>query len=75
MIRNVFIKRIEEYVQNNLKAHELEGVEFVEEDYETIYILYQKSKNEKLEDVIDKYMSDVREILDEGLDDNEDEEE
>lgn len=60
-------KYIKEYVENNIKGFELEGVEFCDEDYEFAEKLISEGKS--LEDACDEMMQGVRDCLDEGLED------
>ncbi len=60
-------EKIKEYVENNTKGFELEGVEFCDEDYEFVEKLIAEGKS--LEDACDKMMQGVRDCLDEGLED------
>lgn len=57
--------KIKEYVENNTKEFELEGVEFCDEDYEFVEKLIAEGKS--LEDACDEMMQGVRDCLDEGL--------
>ena len=78
----VDIKNVEDYFFClNLNSYDLGGVEFVEEDFETILNrihleiekLTKENKsfniNEILEKKVDEYLYEIREILDEGLED------
>lgn len=58
-------EKIKEYVENNTKGFELEGVEFCDEDYEFVEKLIAEGKS--LEDACDEMMQGVRDCLDEGL--------
>lgn len=60
-------EKIKEYVENNAKKFELEGVEFCNEDYEFVENLIAEGKS--LEDACNEMMQDVRDYLDEGLED------
>lgn len=66
------IEDVEYFVENNLKAHELLGVEFTEEDYEII--LERANEYGNLEKAGDEYMSEVRELLDWGIEEDDIEE-
>lgn len=60
-------EKIKEYVENNTKAFELEGVEFCDEDYEFVEKLIAEEKS--LENACDEMMQGIRDCLDEGLED------
>ena len=65
---------VEEYFETevNLKDYELEGVEITEDDYRTIAVIWEMSKK-SLKEVVHEYLLDVREVLDNGLDNFNDE--
>ena len=78
----VDIKNVEDYFWDlNLNRYDLGGVEFVEEDFETIlnriHLEIEKltkenrsfNINEILEEKVAEYLYEIREILDEGLED------
>ena len=64
--------KIKECVEQNIKGYDLEGVEFCDEDYELVENLIAKGKS--LEDACDEMMQGVRDCLDEGLKDIEEDE-
>ena len=61
-------KKIWDYVNSHLKDFELEGVEIAEEDIDDIENR-MKEKNITLEVASDEILSSIRECLDAGLDD------
>lgn len=64
------IEEIKKYVESvNLNDWELGGVEITEEDLYEVKKLVEAGKT--LEDAVDTYLKKVREILDEGLEDEE----
>lgn len=60
------------YIKNNLKGFELEGVEISEEDIDWIEKKIT-NHNVSLEDACDECLQLIRDCLDEGLDDAEEE--
>lgn len=66
------IKAVKDYLETiNLDDYDLGGVEITEEDYETI-LKRVNDGNGTLEEVVDDYFFEIREVLDMGLDDEED---
>jgi hypothetical protein len=64
------VEKVEEYFKTvNLNDYDLGGVEIVEEDYEEIANKINSTGN-SLKDVVDEYLYGIREILDESLDDD-----
>ena len=57
---------IEIYIKNNLKHFELEGVEFTKEDFDLAEEKVMQGKS--IEDACDEVLKEIRECLDEGLD-------
>lgn len=70
--RQVVRDKIKECVEQNIKGYDLESVEFCDEDYELVEDLIAKGKS--LEDACDEMMQGVRDCLDEGLEDIEEDE-
>ena len=64
--------KIWDYVKNHLKDFELEGVEIAEEDIAWIQNRIDID-NISLETACDECLQDIRDILDEGLEDEEEE--
>lgn len=64
-------EKIEKYVEEHLKEYELEGVEIVEEDIDYIEKLVNAGKT--IEEASDKIMLSIRDCLDAGLEETEDE--
>ena len=63
----ISIADIEEYIQGlNLNDYDLGGVEITEFDYVTIAERVNKSK-QPLEKAVDEYLFEIREVLDDGL--------
>lgn len=62
-------KKVKEYFDTiNLNRYDLGGCEFGEEDFETIAERVDAGKG-TIESVTDDYLYEVRDILDEGLED------
>lgn len=60
-------EKIEDYMENNLKYFELEGVEITEDDFD---FAEEKVKQGKpIEDACDEVLRGIRECLDDGLED------
>lgn len=66
-------EKIEDYIDENLRYFELEGVEITEEDIE--FIEEKINSGKSIEDACDEVLSGIRECLDEGLDDEWDDDE
>ena len=61
------IKKIGDFFETiNLGDYDLEGVEFTEDDFVTIAERL-KNSNKTLEEIVDKYLYEIREVLDIGL--------
>lgn len=60
------------YVEDNLKGFELEGVEITDDDIDLIEEKINKC-NMTLEAACDEYLQGIRDCLDEGLEDEEEE--
>lgn len=61
------MEKIQNYMENNAKAFELEGVEFAEEDYE--FVENKMKTGMTMQDACDECLQGIRDCLDEGLDD------
>lgn len=63
------IEKVKKYFETiNLNRYDLGGCEIVEEDLKTIAERIDSGKG-SLEDVVDEYLYEIRDILDEGIDD------
>lgn len=63
------VEKVKEYFDTiNLNHYDLGGCEFQDDDFETIAKRVDAGKG-NIESVTDDYLYEVREILDEGLDD------
>ena len=62
--------KIWNYIEDNLKGFELEGVEIAEEDIDWIEEKINKH-NTSFEDACDECLQGIRDCLDAGLDDEE----
>lgn len=61
------IEEIRDYVDGiNLEDYELGGVEITDDDFETIAKRMANS-NKSLEETVDEYLFEIREVLDDGL--------
>ena len=59
-------KEIKKLMASKLKEHELDGCEICEED---VYDVIELTNKMSLNDAVDKVLTDIRKILDEGLED------
>lgn len=77
MNKELTIEFIEDFFETNinLNDYDLGGVEITEEDYEIILERANKNINKNLEDIISDYLYEIREILDAGLEDIDENEE
>lgn len=57
-------KEIKKFMESKLKEHELDECEICEED---VYDVIELTNKMSLNDAIDKVLTDIRKILDEGL--------
>lgn len=60
-------EKIEDYMENNLKYFELEGVEITEDDFDFAEEKIKQGKS--IEDACDEVLRGIRECLDDGLED------
>lgn len=60
-------EKIEDYMKNNLKYFELEGVEVTEDDFDFAEEKVKQGKS--IEDACDEVLRGIRECLDDGLED------
>ena len=60
-------EKIEDYMENNLKYFELEGVEITEDDFDFVEEKVKQGKS--IEDACDEVLRGIRECLDDGLED------
>lgn len=60
-------EKIEDYMENNLKYFELEGVEITEDDFDFAEEKVKQGKS--IEDACDEVLRGIRECLDDGLED------
>ena len=60
-------EKIEDYMENNLKYFELEGVEITEDDFDFAEKKVKQGKS--IEDACDEVLRGIRECLDDGLED------
>lgn len=67
-------EKIWNYVEDNLKGFELEGVEISEEDIDWIEDKIN-NYNMSLEDACDECLQSIRDCLDEGIEDDDEDEE
>lgn len=65
-------KNIWDYIENNLKGFEFEGVEITDEDVD--WIEEKINKGMSLENACDECLQGIRDCLDAGLDDESDNE-
>ena len=77
MNKELTIEFIEDFFETNinLNDYDLGGVEIVEDDFKTILERANKNTNKNLEDIISDYLYEIREILDAGLEDIDENEE
>lgn len=64
-------EKIETYIEENLKYFELEGVEITE--YDIDFAEEKVKQGKSIEDACDEVLKGIRECLDEGLEDFEEE--
>ena len=64
--KNMNFKEIKKLMESKLKEHELDGCEICEED---VYDAIELTNKMSLNDAVDKVLTDIRKILDEGSED------
>lgn len=59
-------------LKSSLKSYDLEGIEITEEDAKFVLDMYENGKGMSYNDSLAKCLSEIRTLLDESLEENED---